>query len=362
MPKPVIAAVNGVAAGAGAGLAFACDFRIAAQGASFLMAFARVGLAADTGVSWTLPRLAGAGRAAELLMLAEPIRAPRALELGLVNQVVEDADLPAAAGALAARLAAGPTAAYAGIKEQLNYAAAHGLAEALEKEAEVQAALGRTADHRAATLAFTRKQEPTLPGPVTAGTVFVSGPVNGPDWSRRALPSSSWAQTICSAASTQVGERPPLTVTGTAGPGHHPAAAPHGQAAPDGQHRHARGRGVGPDDMPDSALGEHPLQDAGGLHGTGLRTAEPVQGIAGGDRQREPDRLAGHLPGRRAGPGSDGGPSGPGTGPSTTCSPRPLTASTGTATAGSGGVSSFQRGRASKTLQTSSCSPPTRRR
>ncbi|MGH3067720.1 MAG: enoyl-CoA hydratase-related protein [Streptosporangiaceae bacterium] len=164
MPKPVIAAVNGVAAGAGAGLAFACDFRIAAQGASFLMAFARVGLAADTGVSWTLPRLAGTGRAAELLMLAEPIRAPRALELGLVNQVVEDADLPSVAGALAARLAAGPTAAYAGIKEQLSYAAGHGLAEALDKEAEVQTALGRTADHRAATLAFTRKQEPRFLG------------------------------------------------------------------------------------------------------------------------------------------------------------------------------------------------------
>lgn len=164
MPKPVIAAVNGVAAGAGAGLAFACDFRIAAQGASFLMAFARVGLAADTGVSWTLPRLAGAGRAAELLMLAEPIGAPRAFELGLVNQVVEDADLPVTAGALAARLAAGPTAAYAGIKEQLNYAEAHGLAEALDKEAEVQSALGRTVDHQAATLAFTRKQEPRFLG------------------------------------------------------------------------------------------------------------------------------------------------------------------------------------------------------
>jgi 2-(1,2-epoxy-1,2-dihydrophenyl)acetyl-CoA isomerase len=164
MPKPVIAAVNGVAAGAGAGLAFACDLRIAAQRASFLMAFARVGLAADTGVSWTLPRLAGAGRAAELLMLAEPIRASQALELGLVNQVVDDADLPAVAGALAARLAAGPTAAYAGIKEQLNYAAGHGLGEALDKEAEVQAALGRTADHRAATLAFTRKQQPRFLG------------------------------------------------------------------------------------------------------------------------------------------------------------------------------------------------------
>ena len=164
MPKPVVAAVNGVAAGAGAGLAFACDLRIAAQGASFLMAFARVGLAADTGVSWTLPRLAGAGRAAELLMLAEPVRASQALELGLVNQVVADADLLTVAGALAARLAAGPTAAYAGIKEQLDYAAGHGLGAALDKEAEVQTALGRTEDHQAATLAFTRKQEPRYLG------------------------------------------------------------------------------------------------------------------------------------------------------------------------------------------------------
>ena len=164
MPKPVVAAVNGVAAGAGAGLAFACDLRVAAQGASFLMAFARVGLAADTGVSWTLPRLAGAGRAAELLMLAEPVRAPQALEFGLVNQVVADADLLTVAGALAARLAAGPTAAYAGIKEQLDYAAGHGLGEALDKEAEVQTALGRTEDHQAATLAFTRKQEPRYLG------------------------------------------------------------------------------------------------------------------------------------------------------------------------------------------------------
>jgi 2-(1,2-epoxy-1,2-dihydrophenyl)acetyl-CoA isomerase len=164
MPKPVIAAVNGVAAGAGAGLAFACDLRMAAQGATFLMAFARVGLAADTGASWTMQRLAGIGRAAELLMLAEPITASRALEYGLVNSVVEDADLPAAASALAARLAAGPTAAYAGIKAQLDYAAAHGLAETLEQEAAIQAGLGRTEDHQAATFAFAHKQTPTFQG------------------------------------------------------------------------------------------------------------------------------------------------------------------------------------------------------
>ena len=164
MPKPVIAAVNGVAAGAGASLALACDLRIAARGASFLMAFARVGLAADTGASWTLQRLVGVGRAAELLLLAEPLPADRALDLGLVSQVVEDAELPAAASVLAARLAMGPTAAYAGIKAELDYAAGHDLAAALEKEAEVQAALGRTADHQAATAAFAQKQRPTFQG------------------------------------------------------------------------------------------------------------------------------------------------------------------------------------------------------
>jgi 2-(1,2-epoxy-1,2-dihydrophenyl)acetyl-CoA isomerase len=164
MPKPVIAAVNGVAAGAGAGLAFACDLRVAAQAATFLMAFARVGLAADTGASWTMQRLAGIGRAAELLMLAEPITASRALEFGLVNSVVEDAALPAAASTLADRLAAGPTAAYAGIKAQLDYAAAHGLTETLQQEADIQAGLGRTEDHQAATLAFARKQTPTFQG------------------------------------------------------------------------------------------------------------------------------------------------------------------------------------------------------
>lgn len=164
MPKPVIAAVNGVAAGAGASLAFACDLRIAARGASFLMAFARVGLAADSGASWTLQRLVGAGRAAELLLLAEPLGADRALELGLVSHVVDEAGLPAAASALAARLAMGPTAAYAGIKAELDYAAGHDLAAALEREAEVQAALGRTADHQAATAAFAQKQRPTFQG------------------------------------------------------------------------------------------------------------------------------------------------------------------------------------------------------
>ena len=164
MPKPVVAAVGGVAAGAGAGMAFACDFRIAARRASVLMAFARVGLGADSGASWTLQRLAGAARAAELLLLAEPVAADKALSYGLFNSVVDDGELAAAAHDLAARLAAGPTAAYAAIKQSLVFAATHDLADSLEMEARLQAELGRTADHRAATQAFVSKQQPVYQG------------------------------------------------------------------------------------------------------------------------------------------------------------------------------------------------------
>ena len=164
MPKPVIAAVNGVAAGAGASLAFACDFRIAARGASLLMAFATVGFGADSGASWTIQRLVGISRAAELLMLAEPVPAERALSLGLVTSVVADSELGDAARELADRLAAGPTAAYAAIKDALAYAAVHGLADSLEHEAQLQASLAETRDHRAATLAFLNKEHPTYLG------------------------------------------------------------------------------------------------------------------------------------------------------------------------------------------------------
>lgn len=164
MPKPVIAALPGVAAGAGASLAFACDFRIAARRASFMMAFARVGLSADTGASWTLQRLVGTARAAEMLMLAEPISAAAALALGLVTKVVDDGELPGQTRELAVRLAAGPTAAYGAIKESLRYSAEHGLGESLEKEAELQDRLGSTADHQEATAAFLNKAQPVFLG------------------------------------------------------------------------------------------------------------------------------------------------------------------------------------------------------
>jgi 2-(1,2-epoxy-1,2-dihydrophenyl)acetyl-CoA isomerase len=164
LPKPVIAAVNGMAAGAGASLAFACDFRLAADNAGFLMAFARVGLGPDTGASWTLQRLVGYGRAMAMLMLAEPVTAQQALDMGLVNGVVAAEDLAAAAAELAGKLAAGPTVAYAGIKKALAVAATSDLETALATEAEVQARCGKTADHRNATEAFLAKQPVTFTG------------------------------------------------------------------------------------------------------------------------------------------------------------------------------------------------------
>jgi 2-(1,2-epoxy-1,2-dihydrophenyl)acetyl-CoA isomerase len=164
MPKPVIAAVNGMAAGAGAGLSFACDFRIAARTAGFLLAFANVGLTIDSGVSWTLPRIIGQARATALAILAEPVNAESALEMGLVNAVVEPDRLLETAQELAARLAAGPTAAYAAIKQSIAFAATADLPSALAKEDELQTAIGRTEDHRAATIAFVNKQKPTFTG------------------------------------------------------------------------------------------------------------------------------------------------------------------------------------------------------
>jgi 2-(1,2-epoxy-1,2-dihydrophenyl)acetyl-CoA isomerase len=164
MPKPVVAAVNGMAAGAGAGLAFACDFRIASSNAGFLLAFANVGLTLDSGVSWTLPRLIGLARATALALLAEPITAEAALEMGLVNAVAEQERTLPAAHELAARLAAGPTAAYAAIKQSLAYAATATLPQALAKEAELQTRCGATEDHRTATAAFVAKQKPIFHG------------------------------------------------------------------------------------------------------------------------------------------------------------------------------------------------------
>ncbi|GLZ07011.1 enoyl-CoA hydratase [Actinomadura sp. NBRC 104412] len=164
MPKPVVAAVNGVAAGAGASLAMACDLIIASDRASFSTAFTGIGLAPDSGMSWTLQRLVGRAKAAELLLLGERIKAAEALGLGLVNRVVPADELAPAAVELARRLAAGPTRAYAAVKAALDHAAAHDLSSSLAKEADLQDACEKTADHHNATQAFLKKEQPVFEG------------------------------------------------------------------------------------------------------------------------------------------------------------------------------------------------------
>ncbi len=164
MPKPVVAAVNGVAAGAGLSIALACDFRVAADSAGFNTAFVGVALSCDTGISWTLQRLVGSGRALELLLLPRTVRAPEALRLGLVTSVVPADALAAEAASLARKLAQGPTVAYAAVKAAVAYGASRALDEALAFESEMMARTGVTADHREAVRAFLAKQTPTFGG------------------------------------------------------------------------------------------------------------------------------------------------------------------------------------------------------
>ena len=164
MAKPVVAAVNGVAAGAGAGFAFAADYRLLAESAAFNTSFAGIALTADSGISWTLPRLVGPARAAELLLFPRTVKSGEALELGLAHRVVPDGELADKAAAVARKLAQGPTRAYAAIKESMAYGAGHSLAETLEKEAELQVRAGGTEDHRAAVEAFVKKEKPRFTG------------------------------------------------------------------------------------------------------------------------------------------------------------------------------------------------------
>ncbi len=165
LPKPVVAAVRGTAAGAGASLALLADFRIGGPRTTLLMAFANVGLAGDTGVSWSLPRIVGHAKAVELLMLAEPVRAAEAARLGLLTRLLDDDELVLpTAQELAARLAAGPTVAYGAIKRQLSIGTAGTLSDALAAEAQAQAICGATSDHRAATASFVAKEKPAFEG------------------------------------------------------------------------------------------------------------------------------------------------------------------------------------------------------
>lgn len=164
MPKPVIAAVNGVAAGAGMSIAMACDLRIASDTAGFNTAFTGVALSCDTGSSWTLPRLVGPTRALELFLDPRTVKADEALGIGLVNRVVAADDLQGTVADLARRLAAGPTLAYASVKASVAYAATHSFSDALAFESRMMARTGSSADHRNAVKSFIAKEKPTFEG------------------------------------------------------------------------------------------------------------------------------------------------------------------------------------------------------
>jgi 2-(1,2-epoxy-1,2-dihydrophenyl)acetyl-CoA isomerase len=164
MRKPVVAAVNGVAAGAGAALAWACDFRLLAAHGGFNTSFAGVALTADSGASWTLPRLVGHAKATELLMFPQTVKAEEALALGLAHRVVPGTELADEARAFARTLAEGPTVAYGAIKASLAFGASHSLVDTLAKEDELQNFAGASADHWIAVQAFLTKETPRFTG------------------------------------------------------------------------------------------------------------------------------------------------------------------------------------------------------
>ena len=164
LDQPIVGAINGVAAGAGASLAFACDIRIAAEAASFVLAFGQIGLVPDSGATWFLPRLVGAAKAAEMALLDEAVSAAEAERFGLVAKVVPDEDLVAEAKAVAVRLAALAPRALASTKHALDRAWSIDLDRALDEEAYRQGVAGASADHAEGMAAFLEKRPPRFPG------------------------------------------------------------------------------------------------------------------------------------------------------------------------------------------------------
>ena len=161
---PVVAAVNGAAAGAGCSLALCADIVIAARSAYFLQAFVNIGLIPDAGATWLLPRLAGRARAMEMMLLGERIPAEKALEWGLISRVVDDGELMEEAVALAANLAGGPTVALGLIRKLARDAEQLPLSGALAAERVAQRTAGNTADFKSAVFAFLQKRQPTFEG------------------------------------------------------------------------------------------------------------------------------------------------------------------------------------------------------
>jgi 2-(1,2-epoxy-1,2-dihydrophenyl)acetyl-CoA isomerase len=164
LEKPIIGAINGIAAGAGASIAFACDIRIAAEGASFLLAFGKVGLVPDSGATWFLPRLVGPAKATELAMTGNSLSAADAERFGLVAKVVPAEALLDEARDLAIRLAAGAPRALGLTKRALSRAEESTLDETLEYEAWLQGIAGATADHAEGLAAFVEKRPPRFTG------------------------------------------------------------------------------------------------------------------------------------------------------------------------------------------------------
>ena len=162
--KPIVAALHGPVYGAGLGISLACDLRIAAESAKFSVAFVKIGLMPDAGVSYFLPRLVGLGRAMEMSMLGDGVDAAEALRYGLVNRVVADDALEGEVGALAARLAKMPTAAIGRMKSALYASFETDLAAALEREAVGQTFCGYTKDHKEGVAAFFEKREANFTG------------------------------------------------------------------------------------------------------------------------------------------------------------------------------------------------------
>jgi len=160
MPVPVVAAVNGVAAGAGASLALGCDLVLAGEGASFIQAFSKIGLIPDCGGTWLLPRLVGRAKALELALLGDKLKAVDAERLGLIARVLPDADLPAAALATAQKLAAMPTRALAETRRALDEALRLDFESALKREAVLQSQLGFAYDYLEGAAAFLDKRKP----------------------------------------------------------------------------------------------------------------------------------------------------------------------------------------------------------
>jgi len=164
LPMPVVAAVNGVAAGAGASIALACDLVIATRSASFIQAFCRLGLVPDSGATWMLPRLVGNARALGLAMLGERLGAADAAAWGLIWRCVDDAEFPAAIDRLAAELAAAPTRGLLRTREAIQGSWQRALAEQLDVERDLQRELGYTDDYAEGVAAFTEKRPPRFVG------------------------------------------------------------------------------------------------------------------------------------------------------------------------------------------------------